>query len=237
MSNSPLVNHTHLSPHNSGQRTQPITRITPHHVVGLMSVEALGKEFDGTRQASSNYGIGPDGRVGLYVNENCRAWTSGNADNDNRAVTIECSNEATYPYTLPEATYNRLIDLCVDICKRNGKNKLIWIADKTKALAYKQGDNEMLLTIHKWFASTACPGKWLGDHMADLAQKVTAQLQAETWDFTGDSTPAKWSKEAVEWAVENKLMVGDNGDLMLRSPITREQFCVMLKRYHDMTSK
>lgn len=236
--NSPLVAYTRLSPHNSGTRTHAIDRITPHHVVGLMSIEALGAEFDGSRAASSNYGIGPDGRIGMYVPESCRAWTSGSVENDQRAVTIECSDEATYPYTFRDATYQSLINLCVDICKRNGKNKLIWIEDKDTALAYKQQPNEMLLTVHRWFQYTQCPGQWLMEHMADLAEKVTAELQKAKPAFTGDSTPAKWSKEAVEWAVDSGLIVGDtNNDLMLRSPLTREQFCVILKRYHDTFNK
>ena len=233
MSNSSLVSYTKLSPNNSGQRTHAIDRITPHHVVGLCSVEALGEAFASTsRQASSNYGIGKDGRVGMYVPENCRSWCSSSEANDQRAVTIECADEASYPYTFPDVVYSRLIDLCVDICKRNGKNKLVWVPNSAEALAYKQASNEMLLTVHRWFASTACPGAWMMEHMADLAEQVTARLRE--WNFTGDSTPAKWSKEAVEWAVDNGLLAGnDKGDLMLRSPITREQFCVILKKYHD----
>ena len=229
MSNSPLVNYTHYSPHHSGKKVYPITRITPHHVVGLCSVEALGKEFDGERQASSNYGIGSDGRIGLYVDECNRAWTSGSFDNDSRAITVECSNYPTYPYEFPEVVYKRLVDLCVDICKRYGKTKLLWFGDKDKALSYQPADDEMVLTIHRWFANTACPGQWLMEHLEDLAEQVTAALHVN------DNTPAKWSREAVEWATQNGLLVGDNrGDLMLRSPITREQFCVILKRYHDL---
>lgn len=232
MSNSPLVDFTHYSPHHSGKKQYPITRITPHHVVGLMSVEALGKEFDGTRQASSNYGIGPDGRIGLYVDEANRAWTSGSADNDNRAVTIECADYPSYPYEFPEVVYKRLIDLCVDICKRYGKKKLLWLGDKGKTLAYEPKADEMVLTVHRWLASTACPGEWLMQHMADLAEQVTAKLHVN------DNTPAGWAKDAVNWAVQNGLLVGDNrSDLMLHSPITREQFCVMLKRYHDTFDK
>ena len=50
-----------------------------------------------------------------------------------------------------------------------------------------------------------------------------------------DSTPAPWSKEGVDWAVANSILLGDGmGDLMLHSPVTREQICVMLKRHHDL---
>lgn len=68
MSNSPLVSYTRLSPNHSGRRTHEIDRITPHCVVGQCSVETLGNIFFTTsRQASSNYGIGADGRVGICM--------------------------------------------------------------------------------------------------------------------------------------------------------------------------
>lgn len=174
--NSPLVSYTRLSPHHSGTRTHAIDRITVHHVVGLLSVEALGAEFCGSRDASSNYGIGKDARVGLYVPESCRSHCSSSAANDQRAVTIECADEPIYPYTFSSAVYSKLIELCIDICKRNGKKKLIWIPDKTSALNYAPASDEMLLTVHRWFLNTQCPGQWMMDHMGDLAEKVTKQL-------------------------------------------------------------
>lgn len=177
-SNSPLVEYKRLSPNLSGTRVYSISRITPHHVVGLLSVEALGAEFCGTRQASSNYGIGADGRVALYVPESCRAWTSSSWDNDNHAVTIECADSPTYPYEFPEVVYSKLIDLCADICRRNGKTKIIWISDKEKALSYRLQENEMLLTLHKWFTATSCPGAWLCSRMDDLAEKINERLGA-----------------------------------------------------------
>ena len=92
MSNSPLVSYTRLSPNHSGLRTHDIDRITPHCVVGQCSVETLGNIFLPTsRQASSNYGIGVDGRVGMYVEEKNRSWCSSSAANDQRAITIECA--------------------------------------------------------------------------------------------------------------------------------------------------
>lgn len=231
--NSPLVTYTRLSPHNSGTRTHAIDRITPHHAVSQMSARAICAEFMGTRICSANYVIGYNGEVGMSVPEDTVAKTSGSYDNDSRAVTIEVADEATWPYKVNAAAYERLIELCVDICKRNGKDRLVWIDDKDKALAYSQKPNEMLLTVHRWFQYTLCPGQTLMDSMPDLAKKVTAELQKDAKPKL-DNTPSKWAKEAVEWAIDNGLMAGDkNGDLMLRSPITREQFCVMLKRYHD----
>ena len=159
MSNSPLVSYTKLSPNHSGQRTHAIDRITPHCVVGQCSVETLGNIFAPTsRQASCQYGIGVDGRVGMYVEEKNRSWCSSSNENDQRAVTIECASDTTHPYAFKDVVYNKLIELCVDICKRNGKKKLLWLGDKTKTLNYNPAADEMVLTVHRWFANKSCPG-------------------------------------------------------------------------------
>lgn len=175
--NSPLVSYTKLSPNHSGQRTHSIDRITPHCVVGQCSVETLGNVFLPTsRQASSNYGIGVDGRVGMYVEEKNRSWCSSSAANDQRAITIECASDNTEPYAFNDVVYQRLIELCTDICKRNGKTKLLWLGDKTKTLNYAPKSDEMVLTVHRWFANKSCPGNWMYARMGDLAAKVTAAL-------------------------------------------------------------
>ena len=177
MSNSSLVSYTRLSPNHSGQRTHSIDRITPHCVVGQCSVESLGEVFyPATRQGSSNYGIGVDGRVGMYVEEKNRSWCSSSSSNDQRAVTVECASDTFSPYAFKDIVYNKLIELCVDICKRNGKTKLLWFGDKDKTLAYKPASDEMVLTVHRWFANKSCPGDWMYARMGDLAYKVTAKL-------------------------------------------------------------
>ena len=236
--NSPLVSYTKLSPNHSGQRTHSIDRITPHCVVGQCSVETLGGIFLPTsRQASCNYGIGADGRVGMYVEEKNRSWCSSSNANDQRAIAIECASDTAEPYAFKGVVYQKLIELCTDICKRNGKTKLLWLGDKTKTLGYTPKPDEMVLTVHRWFANKSCPGNWMYARMGDLAEKVTAQLNRKQTQ-TKDNAAAAWSRDAVDWAVANKLMTGDeNGDLMLRSPVTREQFCVLLKRYHDVVQK
>lgn len=236
--NSPLVSYTKLSPNHSGQRTHSIDRITPHCVVGQCSVEMLGNIFlPASRQASCNYGIGADGRVGMYVEEKNRSWCSSSTANDQRAITIECASDTAEPYAFKGVVYNRLVELCTDICKRNGKTKLLWLGDKTKTLNYTPKSDEMVLTVHRWFANKSCPGNWMYAHMGDLAEKVTEALCGQI-SVTLDNTPATWSKEAVNWALENHLLLGDeNGDLKLRGHLTREQFCVMLKRYHNMIQK
>lgn len=175
--NSPLVSYTKLSPNHSGQRTHSIERITPHCVVGQCSVETLGNIFlPASRQASCNYGIGADGRVGMYVEEKNRSWCSSSNANDQRAVTIECASDTTAPYAFKDVVYQKLITLCIDICKRNEKTKLLWLGDKDKTLNYSPAADEMVLTVHRWFANKSCPGDWMYARMGDLASKVTAAL-------------------------------------------------------------
>lgn len=179
--NSSLVSYTKLSPNHSGQRTHSIDRITPHCVVGQCSVETLGNIFaPSSRQASCNYGIGADGRVGMYVEEKNRSWCSSSNANDQRAVTIECASDTSEPYAFKDVVYQKLITLCVDICKRNGKKKLLWLGDKDKTLNYSPKGDEMVLTVHRWFANKSCPGNWMYARMGDLAAKVTAQLGGST---------------------------------------------------------
>lgn len=175
---SSLVSCTVLSPNHSGQRIYKVTRITPHCMVGQLSARKCGELFArSSYQASSNYGIGTGGEIGLYVDEKDRSWCSSSADNDNRAVTIECASGTAHPYEMNSRVYASLVNLCVDICRRYGKKKLLWIADKSRALAYEPGDDEMLITVHRWFARKSCPGDWLYNRLGKLAAEVTAQLQ------------------------------------------------------------
>ena len=174
--NSSLVSFTQLSPNHSGKRTHSIDRITPHCYVGQVSVERMGRGWAEPGDTSANYGIGYDAKVGLYVEEKNRAWTSSSAENDQRAVTIECASDSESPYEFKDDVYNKLIDLCTDICKRNGKTKLLWFGDKTKTLKYNPEPDEMVLTVHRWFVGKSCPGNWMYYRMGDLATKVTERL-------------------------------------------------------------
>lgn len=176
--NSSMVVYTRLSPNHSGQRTHGIDRITPHCVVGQCTAEGLGEWFgEGSTQASSNYGIDKDGRIGLYVEEKNRSWCSSSNSNDQRAVTIECASDTAEPYAFRDVVYQKLVELCTDICMRNGKNKLIWFGDKDKTLNYSPKVGEMVLTVHRWFANKSCPGNWMYARMGELAKKVTEKLQ------------------------------------------------------------
>ena len=177
MSNSKLVSYTGLSPNHSCKRTCSISRIPPHAVVGQLSVERIcGCFVRKERQASCNYAIGTDGRICLCVDEQNRSWCSSSRDNDQRAVTIECASDLTEPYAMKPEVYSALVELCADICRRNGKRKLVWIADRDKAFGYEVKNAEMLLTVHRWFARKSCPGNWLMERLGCLAQEVNSRL-------------------------------------------------------------
>ena len=181
MSNSSLVTVTVKSPNHSGKRTHAVDRITPHCMVGQMTAKACGGLFaKSSYQASSNYGIGKDGEIGLYVDEANRSWCSCSEANDQRAITIECASDTKSPYAMNTKVYASLVKLCVDICKRYGKTQLIWFGDKATSLAYNPKDNEMILTVHRWFAQKSCPGDWLYNRLGKLADEVTAQLKGTT---------------------------------------------------------
>lgn len=188
MSNSSLVSYTGLSPNHSGKRTHSIDRITPHCVVGQLSAESICACFPAGRDASCNYAIGTNGKIALCVEEKNRSWCSSNEANDQRAVTIECASDKTAPYTMNNKVYQSLINLCVDICKRNGKTKLIWFGDKSKTLNYSPKSNEMVLTVHRWFANKSCPGDWLYSRLGDLAAQVTKKLGGDSSTSSGGST-------------------------------------------------
>ena len=173
MSNSPLVNFTRISPNRTSPRNHVIDTITIHCVVGQLTVESLGAGFATTeRRASSNYGIGKDGRIGMYVEEKDRSWCSSSRDNDNRAITIEVASDSKYPYAVNDAAYKSLINLLVDICKRNNIKKLLWKNDKS-LIGQVSKQN---MTVHRWFANTECPGEYLYSRYGQIADDVNARL-------------------------------------------------------------
>ena len=174
--NSPLIDCTVLSPNHSGQRTHKIDRITPHCVVGQLSAERIGACFPNGREASCNYGVGYDGRQCLIVEEKNRSWCTSSRENDQRAITIEVASDKTAPYAFTNEAYRGLVELCIDICKRNGLNKVLWFDDKTKSLSYEPKDGECVLTVHRWFANKSCPGDWMYNRMGQLAAEINAAI-------------------------------------------------------------
>lgn len=181
MSNSNLVSYTRISPNKTIGRNHAIDTITIHCMVGQLSVESCGNVFaNKSRQASSNYGIGYDGRIALYVDEKDRSWCSSNAANDNRAITIECASDSSAPYAIKNVVYNALIELLVDICKRNGIPKLVWSTDKKIRVGHLNGCN---MTVHRDYAAKSCPGDYLYNRMGQIAADVNAKLNAPATDM------------------------------------------------------
>ena len=197
---------TILSPNNSGKRTEKISKITIHHMAGNLTVEKCGELFeDPARQASSNYGIGSDGRIALYVPEDKRSWASSSNWNDQRAVTIEVANsKAAEPWPISDAAYKSLVELCADICRRNG----------IAAVNYT-GDKNGVLTEHRMYKATACPGTTIHGYLTSgkLVNDINARLaggQAATGRTytvkSGDSLWAIASKQLGSGARYKEIM-------------------------------
>lgn len=178
MSTSPLVSYTAISPNRTSPRNHKVDTITIHCTAGKLTLQNLGKMFaEKSRKASSNYGIDEYGAIALYVHEADRSWCSSNAENDNRAVTIEVSSDSKSPYQVTDDAYASLIYLVADICRRNGIKKLRWHHEKS-IVGKEDSEGNLLqnLTLHKWFAAKACPGAYLEERMFDIAAKVNALL-------------------------------------------------------------
>ena len=177
VSNSPLVTYTKLSPNHSGRRNHVIDTISIHCMAGNASVETCGTLFtDLSRKASSNYGIGSDGRIALYVDEANRSWCTSSASNDHRAITIEVANNGGAPdWPVSDKAYSALLDLLTDICRRNGIKKLLWKGDKS---LIGQVDKQNM-TVHRWFAAKACPGDYLYNRHGEIAAEVNRRLEGE----------------------------------------------------------
>ena len=196
MSNSKLVDYTILSPNKTSPRNSAIKKITIHHMAGFMTVEECGAMFAKTsRQASSNYAVDNDGRVGMYVEEKDRSWCSSNPENDHQAITIEVANLTGAPdWKVSDTAMEKLIELCTDICRRNNIEKLNFTGDKNGNL-----------TMHKWFAATACPGPYLESKFPYIPAEVNKRLTAsengwkqigEKWYYYENGQPVKsaWRK-------------------------------------------
>lgn len=201
MSNSSLVNYTAISPNSSNPRNNKIKKITIHHMAGNLSVETCGRVFNGkNRQASSNYGIGSDGRVGMYVEEKNRAWTSSSPSNDNQAITIEVANDggANTNWHVSDKALAKLIDLCVDICKRNGIASLNYT-----------GDANGNLTRHNMFANTTCPGPYLQSKFPYIASEVNKRLNGSSASVPSNDISSKSVDELAREVIAGKYGNGD----------------------------
>lgn len=167
------------SPNRDKNRSHKVIYFTPHCMVGQMSAKRCGELFSReSYAASSNYGIGTDGEIAGYVDEEDRSWCSSSAWNDNRAITVECASDTKHPYAMNEKVWDSLVNLAFDICQRYGKTKLLWFNDKQTTMDYRPKDNEMVITVHRWYAAKACPGDWLYSRLGKLADQVNAMLSS-----------------------------------------------------------
>lgn len=171
MSNSSLVNHVHLSPNYTPMSNKKNEVIVIHHMAGKLTVEQCGNVFaPASRKASSNYGVDGNGRIGLYVEEKNRSWATSSRAIDSRAITIEVANSvAGGNWPVSDKAMTSLINLCVDICKRNGIPRLNYTGDKSGNLQ-----------MHKWYAATGCPGAYLESKFPYIANEVNKRLNGNT---------------------------------------------------------
>lgn len=250
MSNSPLVTYTRLSPNRTSPRNHAIDRITIHCYVGQVTAErgCSGSRFvnyDPVGGASCNYVVGYDGSIGLCVPEEDRSWCSSSPSNDNRAVTIETASDSFAPYAVTEAAYQALLNLVTDICRRNGKRRLLWMDNKTAALAYVPEDGDMVMTVHRWFAAKACPGEWLLERHGEIAEEVTRRLQEEDEDEMsydqfkaymdryraelGQQQADPWAVPYIAQAIDAGLMADVGGTIQRpKDFVTREELATSL---------
>lgn len=217
MSNSNLVSYTKILNHKNSPRNNTIKKITIHHMAGTLSLETCWNVLN-NGGISANYAIDNNGKIGLFVDEGDRAWTSASPDNDHQAITIEVANNSGAPnWTVSTKAFNSLIDLCVDICKRNG----------IKSLNYT-GTTAGNLTIHKMFIDTECPGPYLESRMPEIARLVNERLgnsteQPSTPQPSGRkykvgqkvrfSTCYKASTDPIENHIKASNMVRDTGTI------------------------
>jgi len=212
MSYSKLVNYVRLSPNRNPRKnpqfnpTGKVLKITPHHAadeIVAQEVEAMGEAFVIPGEASANYGIGSDGRIACYVEEEYRAWTSGSPENDYQAITIEVANSGGAPnWPISDAAYKSLIDLCADICVRHG-----FTLNFT-------GDASGSLTMHRYFDNTLCPGPYLANLFPAIADEVNARVAgAAAPDREPQKKPETNNQPKEGYTMNMRIMrQGDSGE-------------------------
>jgi len=238
--NSPLISYTRISPFRNSPRNHCIDTISIHCMAGNLTVEEFGNWVQ-TANASSNYGVDSDGRIGLFVDENDRSWCTSSQPNDHRAITIEVANNGGEPdWPVSDEAYESLITLLTDICKRNGIAQLLWKGDKSLIGQI----NEQNMTVHRWFANKACPGDYLYDRHGEIARRVNENLEEDNMDInkltddqidqllarmaerTADQKAPDWAKTELQEAID--MGVTDGKNPMGLTP--RYQTAIMVKR-------
>lgn len=261
MSNSSLVSYTKISPNRSSPRNHKIDTVSIHCVVGQFTAKEIldmrhFNTYDPVNGSSCNYAVGRDGSIGMGVEEKDRSWCTSNRENDHRAITIEVASDTVHPYAVTDEAYRALIDLLVDICKRNGIKQLLWKGDKS--LIGKVSQQNM--TVHRWFANKACPGDYLYNRHGEIAKEVNARLNdKEDEEMTQaefnkmfktamdsyradlrDNDASSYSEEARQWAKDNDIIAGGSSagfNGMWEDLLTREQAVVLMKRLYDLMNE
>lgn len=254
---SPLASRFIPSPHCSHPRTHAIDSIAIHCMAADATAEGCGAWFQNpAAQASSNYGIGSDGMICQYVAEEDRSWCTSSRECDNRAITIEVANRpAKHPWAITDAAYRALVDLCEDICRRNGIPRLVWSDNKDDRVNHRNGAN---MKCHRDYANKACPGDYIYALEPRIAAEVNARLAdtpkeddtmtKEQFDrmfadamvsWQGelqDNDAHEYSEPAREWAIDNGIIQGTgNGtdgkpNYAWEANVTREQLITILYR-------
>ena len=205
MSNSPLVD-IEMITRNKTIRTAKIDTITIHHMATIATAQACAASFlPAERKASANYCIGNDGSVALSVPEEYRSWCSSSYENDNRAITIEVSNDGRAPDRhVGDVALEKLLALCVDICRRNGIEKLVYTGDTTGNL-----------TMHKWFQSTLCPGPYLESQFPWIAEEVNRRLGVTDEPESTDNSKNESDSSALYLVQAGAFRSKSNADSLL----------------------
>lgn len=193
---SKLATLERISPNRNSPRDHKLDTITIHCTGGQVYAASLGTLFQ-TKLASCNYGIGFDGEVITVVRECDRSWCTSSASNDNRAITIEVASDSEKPYAVTPAAYAKLLDLIEDILRRYGKKRLLWFGDKAKTLAYTPKDDEMVMTVHKWFDNKECPGQYLLDRHGEIAAEITRRLGGQAVQPAPEKTESEKPKNQL----------------------------------------
>lgn len=220
---SSLVSMKRTSPNRTSPRNHKIDTITIHCYVGQASIEDMASWLcNPSAQASANYGIGSDGRIISFMDDNDRSWCSSSPSNDHRAITIECASDKTHPYAINDKVYKSLINLCADICKRHGIKSLKWKADKS---LIGQPDKQNL-TVHRWFATyKECPGQYIYDRLGKIADDVNAKLRSSEKPDTGlQATSLKNLSEADVVKKVGPLFTADQKKNGILASVSLAQF-------------
>lgn len=261
---SPLSTYYVQTPNTYGRRNHVIDTISIHCMAGNLSAKNCVDWFSkSSTQAGSNYCIGADGVIACASDEDYSPWCTSNKANDMRAITIEVANIKGEPnWEVSEASIDALVELLVDICRRNKIHRLLWKGDKSLIGQVTQQN----MTVHRWFKNKACPGNFLYNRHGEIADRVNKkledlELEDELMDVSTekaqeilraarqplqDNDASTWSEKSRKWATESGLIKGsgtvknpttgqDEPNYMWQDMLTREQMAELLYRFGTMT--